>query len=149
MEPAVFISHRPSGRRDPGSTCPKGQLSLSVGVCVPGRAGLANTRLLYFCSAFSSLHALKLRLYAVSHQSEKHMFCSPAPALLLDEREYYWLHTNLLVLRLSNKHQALEEVLNLLFLRKRRGVDFGIIAYILRNNQDIRYLLIHSWGLML
>lgn len=28
-------------------------------------------------------------------------------------------------------------------------MDFGIIAYILRNNQDIRYILIHSWGLML
>lgn len=55
-------------------------------------------------------------LYAVSHESKKHTFCSSsALALLLNKKENYWLHTKLLVLRLNNKHQALEEVLNLLF----------------------------------
>lgn len=54
-------------------------------------------------------------LYAVSPWSKKHTFCShPAPALFLNEKENYWLHINLLVLRPSNTQQALGEVLNLL-----------------------------------
>lgn len=67
----------------------------------------------------------------------------------MNKKENYWLHTNLTVLKSSKKDQALEEVLNFAFFEGKKGVDFGIIAYILMNNQDIRYILIHSWGLML